>query len=74
MMTETMFPDLAVLAALVRKRTSGRVRNLILEICPHGLVLAGRASSYYAKQLAQHAIMEATPIPISSNEIQVVQN
>jgi hypothetical protein len=37
-----------------------------------GLVLTGQASTYYAKQLAQHAVMEATALPILANEIDVL--
>jgi hypothetical protein len=34
-------------------------------------VLRGRARTYYAKQLAQHAVMQATALPILRNEIEV---
>jgi len=33
--------------------------------------LRGRAKTYYAKQLAQHAVMEATDLPVLANEIEV---
>jgi hypothetical protein len=36
-----------------------------------GLVLRGRAHTYYAKQLAQHAVMDNHPLPILANEIEV---
>ncbi len=36
-----------------------------------GLVLQGRARTYYAKQLAQHAVMDVTAARILANEIQV---
>jgi hypothetical protein len=36
-----------------------------------GLVLRGTAHTYYAKQLAQHAVMLESPMPILANEIQV---
>jgi hypothetical protein len=36
-----------------------------------GLVLRGRAHTYDAKQLAQHAAMESTTLPILENEIVV---
>jgi hypothetical protein len=36
-----------------------------------GLVLRGRAPTYYVKQLVQHAVMKATNIPIMANEIAV---
>ncbi len=55
----------------VQSRLSGRVRNFRLVVCRCGLVLTGQARTYYAKQLAQHALMEATALPIAANEIDV---
>ena len=49
----------------------GRVSDLRLEICGSGLVLEGHAPTYYAKQLAQHAVMQATDLPILANKIDV---
>jgi len=34
-------------------------------------VLQGRTRTYHAKQLAQHAVMEITELPILANEIRV---
>ena len=42
----------------VRCQMSGRVRDLRLLVRYQGLVLQGHAHTYYAKQLAQHAVME----------------
>ena len=36
-----------------------------------GLVLRGRVHTYYAKQLVQHAVMEASSLPIRANEMEV---
>jgi len=36
-----------------------------------GLILRGRSRSYYGKQLAQHAVMEAVILPIVANEIEM---
>jgi hypothetical protein len=47
------------------------VSNFRLVVKDEGLILTGRSLSYYAKQLAQHAVMEVTAIPIVSNEIEV---
>ena len=55
----------------MRCRLSGRVHDLQLVIRDHGLVLRGHSHSYYAKQLAQHAVLEATDLPIRANEIEV---
>jgi hypothetical protein len=35
------------------------------------LILRGRAHTYYAKQLAQHAVMEVIELRIVTNEIEV---
>jgi hypothetical protein len=59
------------LADHVRHRIGGQVRDLIIESHPAGLVLRGRARTYYAKQLAQHAVMDATGTFIISNDIEV---
>ena len=57
--------------AHVRRSLNGRVRDFRLSIVCGGLVLEGFAQTYYAKQLAQHAVMEATELPIHANEIEV---
>jgi hypothetical protein len=62
----------AVLQATVRSRVGGRIHGLEVLLRHEGLVLRGRAASYYAKQLAQHALMQATGQPIAANEIEVV--
>jgi osmotically-inducible protein OsmY len=36
-----------------------------------GLVLQGQTHTYYAKQLAQHAVMKETALPILANKIEV---
>jgi hypothetical protein len=36
-----------------------------------GVILQGSALTYYAKQLAQHAIMVAIQLPILANDIEV---
>ena len=50
---------------------SGRIRNLHLAIEKSGVVLRGLARTYYAKQLAQHAFMRETQLPLAANEIEV---
>jgi hypothetical protein len=52
-------------------RLSGRVRDLHIFAQDRGLVLEGRAPTYYVKQLAQHVVMEATQYPILTNRIEV---
>ena len=59
------------LAAQVRDRLSGQVRGFRLIVTDNGLILQGHTHTYYAKQRAQHAVMEVTEIPIVANEIVV---
>jgi hypothetical protein len=59
------------LEARVQHRLSGRIQDLRVLVRDDGLILQGRAHTYYAKQLAQHAVMEASPLPIRANEIEV---
>jgi hypothetical protein len=59
------------LEADVRGELRGRVRELQLIIWRDGVVLRGFAQTYYAKQLAQHAVMANTHLPIVANEIEV---
>jgi CheY-like chemotaxis protein len=56
-----------IVSALVGRR----VRDLRLEVGGSGVILRGRASSYHAKQLAQHAILTVTDLPLLANEIEV---
>ena len=55
----------------VRGRLTGLVRDFQLLLRDGGLVLRGRVHTYHAKQLAQHAVMEASTVPIGANEINV---
>ena len=48
------------LEATVRRRLGSRVRDFRLLVLAEGLVLFGQAATFHAKQLAQHAVMEAT--------------
>ena len=60
------------LEARVKCRIGGRVLHFHLDWCESGLVLRGHSLTYYAKQLAQHAVMAATKLPILANEIEVL--
>ena len=55
----------------VRCRLTGLVRDFQLVLFEQGLILRGHARTYRAKQLAQHAVMEATNLLIPVNEIEV---
>ncbi len=57
----------------MRSRLGGQVRDLRLVVNGRGFVLLGHARTYYAKQLAQQAAIEGTPLPLLANEIEVRQ-
>jgi hypothetical protein len=56
----------------LQSQLSGRVRHFRRAVHECGLILTGHARTYHAKQLAQHAVMQATTLPILANEIQVL--
>jgi hypothetical protein len=55
----------------VQHQLSGCLHDFRLKRGSAGLVLRGRSRTYYAKQLAQHAVMDATDLPIMRNDIEV---
>lgn len=59
------------LEMLLQNRLGGRVHDLRVILRADGMILQGYASTYHAKQLAQHAAMEAARLPILANEIEV---
>jgi hypothetical protein len=59
------------LERLVLVRTSRRVRDLHIELSPERVVLRGRTTSFYVKQLAQHGIREVLPHCSLENTIAV---
>lgn len=63
--------ELEELESRLQARLSGRVRDLRLRLDDAGIVLQGLARTYHAKQLAQHAVMTETDLPIRANEIVV---
>jgi hypothetical protein len=76
-MNELAQTDTATLETLarveqhVRYRLTGLLRDFQLVFRDKGLVLRGHVHTYYAKQLAQHAVMEASSLPIRANEMEV---
>jgi hypothetical protein len=64
--------DLDRLVERVQRELSGRLHDFRLKRQGDGVVLAGRVRSYYAKQLAQNAVMRSTALPILANEIEVL--
>ena len=69
--SHSLLEEVAQLEAHAQNQLNGRVWNLRLVVRDNGLILRGRAHTYYAKQLAQHAVMELTWLPIQANEIEV---
>jgi hypothetical protein len=55
----------------VRCRLTGLLCDFQLDFRAKGLVLRGRVHTYYTKQLAQRAVMEACSLPIRANEMEV---
>ncbi len=55
----------------IRRRLDRRVPELRLFVTDDGLILTGRAYSWYAKQLAQQAASEITGLPVVRNAIEV---
>ena len=55
----------------VLQRTSGQIRNLRVELYPGEIVLCGRTTTYYAKQLATHAALDIIENITLTNEIEV---
>lgn len=59
------------LAAETGAMLRGRVSGLRIEVMGKGVILSGSARSFYAKQLAQHAVLRGTALPIVRNAIEV---
>lgn len=59
------------LESLVQRRLFGRIHDLRVECQIKGVVLRGWTRTYYAKQMAQHVVMDETDWPILANEIEV---
>jgi hypothetical protein len=59
------------LEALVQRRLGSRVRDFRILPRPDGVIIQGRAATYHAKQIAQHAVMEITNQHIVANDIEV---
>jgi CheY-like chemotaxis protein len=64
-------PAASPLDAVLSSVLGRRVRGLSVEIRGGHLFLRGRADSFHIKQLAQHAAMEVTELPLAANDIVV---
>jgi hypothetical protein len=56
---------------MVREKTTGLIRDLRVTVGSGEVVLNGRASTYYAKQLATHAALDACDDLTLTNDIEV---
>jgi hypothetical protein len=63
--------NVSQLQLLIQTRLGKGVSNFQLILVDGGWVIRGRTQTYYAKQLAQEAVMELTDVPIIANSIQV---
>ena len=68
---DQMAAEIGRLAMDTAQKLRGRLSGLRLELHGGGVILRGTARSFYAKQLAQHAVMTGTTLPIVRNEIEV---
>jgi hypothetical protein len=59
------------LERLIRERTGGLIRGLRVEVLPGQVIVSGRANTYYLKQLATHAALEAAENLEFTNAIEV---
>ena len=59
------------IAASLHCRHGSQVRDLKIFRHSDGLILHGRASTHYGKQLAQHVVMKIHGHAIAANEIEV---
>ncbi|HUG89547.1 MAG TPA: BON domain-containing protein [Planctomycetaceae bacterium] len=65
-------PDtLDAIARAIRLRTSGQIRDLHVDVLDGEVVLSGRTSTYYTKQLATHAVLDLVDDLALSNDIEV---
>ena len=74
LMTEKVIAlSAAELEEIVKGRLCGRVAGFQLLVEEAGLVLRGKARSFYIKQLAQQTVMESSTVRILANEIVVAK-
>ena len=57
-MSDMLLEGVAQLEARARQQVIGRVRDFRLVVQDESLLLRGQARTYYAKQLAQEAVMQ----------------
>ena len=55
----------------VQSKTGGRVRGLRVHVVDGCVIISGRTSTYYNKQLVTHAAMGAADDALVMNEVEV---
>lgn len=55
----------------VENRTSGRIRELSISVDGTRLIISGRTSTYYSKQLATHAALDVAQQLVIQNDVVV---
>lgn len=71
-LTEPKSPDVAEqIKQVIRARTGDSVYALQVEVDSGSIILNGRTTTYYNKQLATHAAQSAAGGRLLSNEIEV---
>lgn len=68
---QSVFEQLKLVELQLRQSLRQRVHNFHIQILDDGLVLEGHTKTYFAKQEVQHAVMNATKLPIRANNIVV---
>lgn len=70
-MNETELELASQLEQQVKRRTGGMLRNLKIDVLGSEVILTGHAASYYAKQLATHAVMALAAHATVTNDLEV---
>lgn len=56
---------------MLQTRLGHQLHDFRLVSQANGLVLYGRVSTYYGKQIAQHVAMEVSGLEIAANQIEI---
>lgn len=65
--------ELSIFEKHLQDQLRGRIHKLRVIKTSEGVVLLGYAATYYAKQLAQHNVLKAFPLPLVANKIEVLE-
>lgn len=68
---DALLREVVEIESRVRVCLRGRLHDFRLIRHDRGVILLGRAPTYYVKQLAQHAVMKVASVTIVANRIAV---